>query len=72
MITAQEAAEIADATIEARYRKMRDETIPDWAKSGYRVVTFKGLTQAHQTELIDAGYKMKESSITPGEWFIEW
>jgi hypothetical protein len=72
MITAQEAAAIIDAGIEARYRELVDKTIPAYAANGGRVATIKGLTQAHQTELLDAGYKVKESSLTPGEWFIEW
>jgi hypothetical protein len=72
MITAAESAAIVDAGIEARYREMVDKTIPEWAKIGSRVITFKGLTEAHRTELIEAGYKVKESSLTAGEWFIEW
>ena len=71
-MTAQEAAAIVDAGIEARYRKMMDTTIPSYAANGERVIIFKGLTEAHQKELIGAGYKVKESSLTPGEWFIEW
>ena len=72
MITASEAAAIVDKGVENRYREMIDKTIPVWAENGTRVITFKGLTEKHQAELKEAGYKIKESSLTAGEWFIEW